>query len=104
MKIFLLTTHSRQVGVRLERKSRNGLARGHAMRALLGMSLFLAVFPSAASAQKTDPETPVVVQPGPPGMPSKTLPSSTRAVLPPLAAADVAFMQGMIMHHAQAVE
>lgn len=47
---------------------------------------------------------PVVVQPGAPGEPSKTLPPSTRATLPPRAQADVEFMQGMIMHHAQAVE
>jgi uncharacterized protein (DUF305 family) len=47
---------------------------------------------------------PVVVQPGAPGKPSKTLPSSTKATLPPLSQADVEFMQGMIMHHAQAVE
>jgi len=45
-----------------------------------------------------------VVQPGAPGKPSKTLPSSTRATLPPRSQADVEFMQGMIMHHAQAVE
>jgi len=47
---------------------------------------------------------PVIVQPGAPGEPSKTLPSSTRAVLPPQSSKDVEFMQGMIMHHAQAVE
>ena len=47
---------------------------------------------------------PVVVQPGVPGQPSKTLPASTKATLPPRSAADVAFMQGMIMHHSQAVE
>jgi uncharacterized protein (DUF305 family) len=46
----------------------------------------------------------VVVQPGVPGAPSKTLPSSTRAILPPRSPADVDFMQGMILHHAQAVE
>jgi uncharacterized protein (DUF305 family) len=45
-----------------------------------------------------------VVQPGAPGKPSKTLPPSTRATLPPRSQADVEFMQGMIMHHAQAVE
>ena len=45
-----------------------------------------------------------MVQPGAPGKPSKTLPSSTRAILPPRSQADVKFMQGMIMHHAQAVE
>jgi uncharacterized protein (DUF305 family) len=32
------------------------------------------------------------------------LPDSTRASLPPLSQADVDFMQGMIMHHSQAVE
>ncbi|HMH79719.1 MAG TPA: DUF305 domain-containing protein, partial [Candidatus Acidoferrum sp.] len=48
--------------------------------------------------------TPVVVQPGAPGKPSKTLPPSTRATLPPRSQADVEFMQGMIMHHAQAVK
>ena len=48
--------------------------------------------------------TPVVVQPGAPGQPTRSLPSSTTASLPPASAADVEFMQGMIMHHAQAVE
>ena len=46
----------------------------------------------------------VVVQPGAPGMPTKRLPDSTRPVVPPVVVADVAFMQGMIMHHSQAVE
>jgi uncharacterized protein (DUF305 family) len=55
-------------------------------------------------SQQTEPATPVVVQPGAPGQPSKTLPPSTRARLPPRSQADVEFMQGMIMHHAQAVE
>jgi uncharacterized protein (DUF305 family) len=73
------------------------------LRLLLAGSLAAAVFCCAAAAQQADPK-PVVVQPGAPGMPSRTLPSSSRAVLPPLAAADIEFMQGMIMHHAQAVE
>lgn len=47
---------------------------------------------------------PVIVQPGAPGQPTRTLPSSTRATLPPTSPADVQFMQHMIMHHAQAVE
>src|SRR5215469_11754519 len=55
-------------------------------------------------AQQTNPATPVVVQPGAPGQPSKTLPPGTKGVLPPRSPADVQFMQGMIMHHAQAVE
>ena len=45
-----------------------------------------------------------VVQPGAPGQPSKTLPADTHGTLPPRSNADVEFMQGMIMHHAQAVE
>jgi uncharacterized protein (DUF305 family) len=45
-----------------------------------------------------------VVQPGAPGQPTKSLPPSTRAKLPPHSPKDVEFMQGMIMHHAQAVE
>lgn len=46
---------------------------------------------------------PNIVQPGVPGAATKTLPSAN-AVPPPVSAADVAFMQGMIMHHGQAVE
>jgi uncharacterized protein (DUF305 family) len=55
-------------------------------------------------AQKREPKGPVIVQPGAPGRPTRTLPRSTRATLPPASAKDVEFMQGMIMHHAQAVE
>ena len=49
-------------------------------------------------------QTPVVVQPGAPGQPTRTLPPSTRGTLPPHSPADTQFMQNMIMHHAQAVE
>jgi uncharacterized protein (DUF305 family) len=45
-----------------------------------------------------------VVQPGAPGQPSKRLSSQTPSVLPPRSAKDIEFMQGMIMHHAQAVD
>ena len=58
----------------------------------------------AVYAQQADPAMPVVVQPGAPGQPTQTLPPSTNATLPPRSPADVEFMQGMIMHHAQAVE
>src|SRR5690349_71717 len=58
----------------------------------------------AAHAQNSDPPAPAVVQPGAPGEPSRTLPPSTTAKLPPQSQADVEFMQGMIMHHAQAIE
>ena len=45
-----------------------------------------------------------IVEPGAPGQPSKTLPANTTGVPTPLSTADVDFMQGMIMHHGQAVE
>jgi uncharacterized protein (DUF305 family) len=59
---------------------------------------------STAHAQQTNSAAPVVIQPGAPGKPSKTLPPSTKATLPPQSQADAEFMQGMIMHHSQAVE
>jgi uncharacterized protein (DUF305 family) len=59
---------------------------------------------STVRAQQADPAGPVVVQPGAPGKPSKRLPPSTTPKLPPRSPAEVEFMQGMIMHHAQAVE
>ena len=62
------------------------------------------LFSLRVSAQQTAASTPVVVQPGAPGKPTRTLPPTTRAILPPASPADVQFMQGMIMHHAQAVE
>ena len=64
----------------------------------------LTVCAQQAEQQQTEPGTPVVVQPGAPGQPTRTLPPSTRATLPPRSSADIQFMQGMIMHHAQAVE
>jgi uncharacterized protein (DUF305 family) len=71
---------------------------------LLAASPSAGLFRSTARSQQTDPAKPVVVQPGPPGKPSRTLPPSTRATLPPRSRADAEFMQGMIMHHSQAVE
>ncbi len=64
----------------------------------------LMVCAQQAEQQQADQGTPVVVQPGAPGQPTRTLPPSTRATLPRRSSADVQFMQGMIMHHAQAVE
>jgi uncharacterized protein (DUF305 family) len=61
-------------------------------------------FCSTARAQQTGPATPVVVQPGAPGKPSRRLPPSATAKLPPRSQAEVEFMRGMIMHHSQAVE
>lgn len=69
------------------------------------LAAVLTVFSSSiALSQQTDSPGPVVVQPGAPGAPTKKLPSSTRATLPPRSAAEVQFMQGMIFHHSQAVE
>lgn len=72
--------------------------------ALRRVAFLAASFSSALYAHQTDPPKPVVVQPGAPGKPSKTLPPSTKATLPPRSPADVDFMQGMIMHHSQAIE
>jgi uncharacterized protein (DUF305 family) len=68
--------------------------------ALLGAILTAGLLSTSAWAQ----QAPVIVQPGAPGQPSKTLPASTRPTPPPVSHADVDFMQGMIMHHSQAVE
>ena len=69
------------------------------LRSAIRVSVCVISLAYAVSAQ-----TPVVVQPGAPGQPTKTLPANTRAILPPVSEKDVEFMQGMIMHHAQAVE
>src|SRR5713101_3223237 len=74
---------------------RSGLAAASALAGLLSLPV---------CAQQADSKTSVVVQPGAPGRPTRTLPPSTRATLPPRSQADVEFMQGMIMHHSQAVE
>ncbi len=92
-----------------------GLSRKRKLRSprafvLCSLGLVLAVsapidsFCSFARAQQAGPAPPVVVQPGAPGQPSKRLPASTTAKLPPRSHTDVEFMQGMIMHHSQAVE
>jgi uncharacterized protein (DUF305 family) len=72
--------------------------------ACLGFFCSSGLISAALWAQQTDPAASVVVQPGAPGKPSKTLPPSTKGALPPRSPADVEFMQGMIMHHAQAVQ
>jgi uncharacterized protein (DUF305 family) len=60
--------------------------------------------PQILRAQQSDTSAPVIVQPGAPGQPTRTLPSNTKGTLPPASPKDVEFMQGMIVHHAQAVE
>ena len=80
------------------------------MRLLL-LILSSTLLTSGALCQSTSapappaPAAPPIVQPGAPGQPNKTL-TPENAAPPPRAPsdADVKFMQGMIMHHGQAVE
>src|SRR5688500_6576293 len=66
-----------------------------------------ATAPAPAPATSPQPSQPprTIVQPGAPGQPSRTV-AAADAPVPAIkhTAADVAFMQGMIGHHAQAVE
>ena len=73
--------------------------------AFLIAGALVSLSPLAVHAQQDETKSqPVVVQPGAPGQRTQVLPPSTTAKLPPLSAKDVEFMQGMIMHHGQAVE
>ncbi len=77
-------------------------ARSGLVAAAVALICFLSL---PTRAQRTDSDSPpVIVQPGAPGQPTRTLPPSTRAKLPPRSPKDAEFMQKMIMHHAQAVE
>jgi uncharacterized protein (DUF305 family) len=60
--------------------------------------------PAVAVDAQQSSGAPVVVQPGAPGSPTKVLPPSTSGAAPKASQADIDFMQGMIMHHQQAVE
>jgi uncharacterized protein (DUF305 family) len=75
---------------------RSGLMAASALTCFLSLPV--------CARQAGSPAPPVVVQPGAPGQPTRQLPPSSRATLPPRSPKDVEFMQGMIMHHAQAVE
>jgi uncharacterized protein (DUF305 family) len=87
-----------------QRKVQSEMGGGAWRSALIAAITLAGSFSLPICAQQANPATPVVVQPGAPGKPTQTLPSSTRAMLPPRSPKDVEFMQGMIMHHAQAVE
>jgi uncharacterized protein (DUF305 family) len=87
-----------------KRKRRSTSASVGLCAMMLGASASPVFFFSMVYAQQAPSTAPVVVQPGAPGKPSKTLPPSTKGTLPPRSQADVEFMQGMIMHHQQAVE
>lgn len=59
-------------------------------------------FPTTATPCQ---QSPAIIQPGAPGHPNKTLTPATAATPPRKPSdADIVFMQGMIMHHNQAVE
>src|SRR5438132_6461601 len=90
---------------KLQSVMRGGAWRSGLVAASTLAGLFsLTVCAQQANQRQADQGRPVVVQPGAPGQPTRTLLRSTGATLPPRSPADVQFMQGMIMHHAQAVE
>ena len=68
--------------------------------------LVLELLPAIGHAQQSGSSSGSVsvVQPGAPGQPSKKLPPDTMAIPAKYSQADIDFMQGMIMHHSQAVE
>ena len=72
----------------------------------LRWNLVLAIVPALFGSLSgfAQENVPAVVQPGAPGQPTASLGPRTKAKVPPGSAKDVEFMQGMIMHHAQAVE
>lgn len=102
MAISPLTSNWRQADLCCERNPAPDSASAVVIYALLASIVWAFVSIPSARAQ-AGAVKPVVVQPGAPGAPSKILPSSTRGSLPPRSEADVEFMQGMIVHHAQAV-
>lgn len=72
-----------------------------ALRAAMGTLVLAWLVAAPGDAQQAPP---AVVQPGAPGAPSHQLPPNTTATPLQAISADVEFMQGMIMHHSQAVE
>ena len=77
------------------------------LRFLLFCAAVLPLAPAVAPCQQANPPTSGVsiVQPGAPGHSNKTLTPETASAPPRKPSeADIQFMQGMIMHHSQAVE
>jgi len=72
---------------------------------LLSAAVVATMVPAACAAWGQAAGAPAVVEPGAPGHSNKVLTSSTTGLhLMPPTPADTSFMQGMIMHHGQAVE
>lgn len=97
-EISLLRAAHGQVTMRIRLSGDFGLKGG--LVVILLLCFMAANFPAIAAQQASVN----VVQPGSPGKPSKALPAETKATSTFVSADDVAFMQGMIMHHQQAVE
>ena len=64
----------------------------------------LCLIPAFGQQPKTAGKRAPIVQPGAPGKPAKTISAASATPKQLLSDADVIFMQGMIHHHAQAVE
>jgi uncharacterized protein (DUF305 family) len=74
-------------------------------RAVLAAALCLGAVTAFGQSTTAASGAATIVQPGAPGQPSKTLTKETARARPRIPnEADVSFMQGMIMHHSQAVE
>jgi uncharacterized protein (DUF305 family) len=91
-------------GICLKRGLRPGTGSALLSGFLLTSIICSGISSASARAKQSNAASPVVVQPGAPGQPSKKLAASTRATLPRPSHAEIEFMQGMIMHHSQAVE
>lgn len=95
------------ISARLKLKLRSVISAAASTRSgLIAVGVLTCFLSLPVCAQQVDSKAlpPVVVQPGAPGEPTRTLPPSTRSTLPPRSPKDVEFMQMMVMHHAQAVE
>jgi uncharacterized protein (DUF305 family) len=74
-------------------------------RALFSLAVVLVASACAACGSAPAAQKPVVIQPGAPGQDARVLTGAAAAqTIPQATAADVAFMQGMIHHHAQALD
>ena len=74
-------------------------------RSVFAALLFLGAAGAFAQERSSAANSGAIVQPGAPGQPGKSLsPDSVNVALPTPFGPDVEFMQGMIMHHSQAVE
>ena len=103
MNILPLTANWKQVPCHHEGESKPGSV-GRAFLCGLLAAGASAIFPTASLAQQTDPRSPWWCNRARPGRQAKRCRRRRGRVLPPRSVADVEFMQGMIHHHAQAVE